>query len=223
MAPGHPSTPMSALACLALGAAAGLAVLLWTRRPRAVARRRSRTAAVERVLASIPGNHVLVTCPERHVASRILARVDRRLHCRHAADAVIVPVRLDLRDVPEERLFAAIGGAVLGLLGPRLGMPAVGPAPRDPGYDFHNMVRDLQRLTTALAQRCGPDSAVALFIDHAEYLDRYGSRTAQRLRSLLMRGFAERLVCVAGADRISREWSCHTSPWFNVFEEIQVQ
>ena len=214
---------MSPAASLALGAVVGLAVLLWIHRPRAMACRRARAAAVERALAAIPGNHVLLTGPPRREASRALAAIQDRLRARSADDRVVLPAALDLRDVADGRLFAALGEALLEALGAHLGVSPTGPAPSRREYDFHHLVRDLERLTTALARRHGRTAAIAVLLDHAELLDRHGTRTAQRLRSLLMKGFAEHLVCVAAADRISREWSCHTSPWFNVFEEIQVR
>jgi hypothetical protein len=61
-----------------------------------------------------------------------------------------------------------------------------------------------------------------LLIDEVDELNDYDPRVSQSLRSLFMKRFAENLAAVVAGVRIRKEWEKETSPWYNFFEEIEV-
>lgn len=62
-----------------------------------------------------------------------------------------------------------------------------------------------------------------LLIDEVDELNDYDPRVNQKLRSLFMKSFAESLVSVVSGVEIKKHWEREGSPWYNFFEEIEVQ
>ena len=63
---------------------------------------------------------------------------------------------------------------------------------------------------------------LVLLIDEVDELNDYDPRVNQRLRSLFMRAFADRLVSVVSGVSIKKQWEREGSPWYNFFQEIEV-
>jgi hypothetical protein len=74
----------------------------------------------------------------------------------------------------------------------------------------------------ALARNSREDVRLVLLVDGIDEVNRYDPRTAQRVRSLFMAGFSENLVMVATAVEIDKRWEQEGSPWYNFFEEIEL-
>jgi len=64
---------------------------------------------------------------------------------------------------------------------------------------------------------------IVLLIDEVDELNAYDPRINQRLRSLFMRNFSEKLVAVVSGVAIKKHWESEGSPWYNFFEEIPVE
>jgi hypothetical protein len=60
-------------------------------------------------------------------------------------------------------------------------------------------------------------------IDEVDELNEYDPRINQKLRSLFMKSFAENLAAVVSGVEIKKRWEKEGSPWYNFFEEIQVE
>ncbi len=54
-------------------------------------------------------------------------------------------------------------------------------------------------------------------------LNEYSEQTNQRLRSIFMKTFSQHLVAVMSGVGIKRAWKSEGSPWYNFFDEIELQ
>ena len=134
------------------------------------------------------------------------------------------PVMVDLQGTREEQFFATLMEDIIDELGGELGGIAVGAALRDgSSYGYREFVGDLRIVLEALEERSPKQIKLVLLIDEVDELNAYDPRINQRLRSLFMKSFAEKLVAVVSGVEIRKQWEKEGSPWYNFFEEIEVQ
>ena len=219
---------------LLLFVAAGLAVRRALRRRRLLRRRFNpfiagppvldpdlfvgRKALIDRVLATVPNNSLLLLGERRIGKTSMLHQLRARLPKLDHPRFCFVPVSVDLQGVAEEAFFASVAEAV----GEAVGDEQMSAARVADGYDSRELTRDLRRVLPTI--ECADDkrAKLVLLLDEIDELNGYSHRTNQRLRSLFMRGFADQLVAVAAGVGIAREWDHEGSPWYNFFEELEV-
>jgi hypothetical protein len=200
--------------------AAGLGVAVGETLRRAIERwRRARRLAVpvERALRSLPANHLLLTSQDHELATEALNRLERRLG-GSVDDAVWVPLRLDLASVDPEALADRLAIVLLGSGEPGRSSAGAGA----PSHVAAELARGLGRKVRERERLEGGPVQVVLLLDHAELIEGWPPRAAQQLRSLLSHPEAVRLACVAAGVGLARRWSEPSSPWFNLFDEIQL-
>jgi hypothetical protein len=180
-------------------------------------------------LKSVHTNSLLLHGERRIGKTSILHQLRHRLETLDDPEYRFHPVYVDLQGTPEERFFATLADQVFDTLGPLTGNgagqapePARAPALSCPGYDHHDLLRELHGLIAALQAASDRRVKVVLLIDEVDELNDYDPRVNQRLRSLFMKRFAESLAAVVAGVRIRREWEREASPWYNFFEEIEV-
>jgi hypothetical protein len=120
--------------------------------------------------------------------------------------------------VAEGSFFAAVAEAI----GESVGDERMSDAGAIDGYGSRELVRDLRRVLPTVECPDNRQAKLVLLMDEIDELNGYSHRTNQRLRSLFMRSFGDRLVAVAAGVGIAREWDHEGSPWYNFFEEIEV-
>ncbi len=177
-----------------------------------------RDALVDRVLATVPNNSLLLLGERRIGKTSILQQLRPKLAELDHSIFCFVPVSVDLQGVPEEAFFSTVAEAV----GEAIGDDRMTAARDSAEYDSRQLMRDLRRVLPTVECRDGRRAKVVLLLDEIDELNGYSHRTNQRLRSLFMRGFADQLVAVAAGVGIAREWDHEGSPWYNFFEEIEV-
>lgn len=177
-----------------------------------------RDALVDRVLATVPNNSLLLLGERRIGKTSTLQQLRVRLPELDHPRFCFVPVSVDLQGVPEEAFFATVAEAV----GESVGDEKMSAARVADGYDSRELMRDLRRMLPTVQCPDGRRAKVVLLLDEIDELNGYSHRTNQRLRSLFMRSFADQLVAVAAGVGIAREWDHEGSPWYNFFEEIEV-
>src|SRR5262249_31322332 len=96
------------------------------------------------------------------------------------------------------------------------------PAVDRPSYGHHDLVRELHSVIKTLKERSPKQVKLVLLIDEVDELNAYDPPVSQSLRSLFMKRFAENLAAVVAGVRIRKEWEKESSPWYNFFEEIEV-
>jgi hypothetical protein len=177
-----------------------------------------RQALVDRVLATVPNNSLLLLGERRIGKTSMLHQLRARLPKLDHPRFCFVPVSVDLQGVAEEAFFATLAEAV----GEAIGDERMSAARAADGYDSRELVRDLRRVLPTLECPDERQAKLVLLLDEIDELNGYSHRTNQRLRSLFMRGFADQLVAVAAGVGIAREWDHEGSPWYNFFEELEV-
>jgi hypothetical protein len=182
-----------------------------------------RERLIARVLSTIHNNSILLTGESGIGKTSILRELERRLRTIDDPAYLFFPVYIDLESIPEDRLFSTAGNAVLREVG-RLCPDSVGDdrANRGDDYDHRDLAGDLRRVVDALGATSPKMVRLVLLVDGIDEVNNYHQRTTQRLRGLFMASVAENLVMVASGSGISREWEREGSPWYNFFEEIEL-
>ncbi len=224
--------------CLAL---AGSGALAWRfLRRRALLRRRfnpyvagapildgeryyGRRKLLDYVLRRISNNSVMLYGERRIGKTSFQHQLKRCLGELDDPDHEFFPVFVDLQGIPQERFFATLATEVFHELGPRLGGLEPDPSLATGEYGYRTFVRDLQKTLAALQERNTKKVKLVLLIDEVDELNDYDPRVNQRLRSLFMRSFSDRLVAVVSGVTIKKQWEREGSPWYNFFQEVEVE
>lgn len=181
-----------------------------------------REPLIQRILQTVPNNSLLLHGERRIGKTTLLHQLQRRLEALDDPGCRFVPVYVDLQGVPEDKLFAALADPLAGLL-PE---PDRVPALARPAYSHHDLVRELHGWLPRLRERAGRPVQLVLLIDEVDELNSYPPRVSQSLRSLFMKRFAQdvtAMTAIVAGVRIRREWEQEGSPWYNFFEEIEVE
>lgn len=180
-----------------------------------------RDQLVDRVLQTIHSNSLLLHGERRIGKTSLQHHLRRRLLELEDPQYRFFPAYIDLQGTPEERFFSTICEDVFQELEPWLtGLePGLSPPAE---YGYRDLVKDLRAVLERLATHTRRKVKLVLLIDEVDELNAYGPRTSQKLRSLFMKSFAESLVAVVSGVSIRREWDRAGSPWYNFFEEIEV-
>lgn len=183
-----------------------------------------RDQLIDRILQTIHNNSLLLYGERRIGKTSIQHHLRRRLQELEDPSYRFFPVYVDLQGTPEERFFATIAEDVFhqledhlqGLEVPSFDAPAS-------AYSYRDLVRDLRRVLNQLQAASSKRVKLVLLMDEVDELNEYDPRVNQRLRSLFMKSFAESLVAVVSGVEIKKHWERVGSPWYNFFEEIEVE
>ena len=98
----------------------------------------------------------------------------------------------------------------------------------DADYSDREFSRDLRDLITylqAYSDKRYPSKRlrIILMLDEMDVMSGYSRIVQQRLRRIFMRDFAATLGAVVAGIQISKDWDRIESPWFNLFNEIELQ
>jgi tetratricopeptide (TPR) repeat protein len=180
-----------------------------------------REPLLQRILQTVHNNSLLLYGERRIGKTSLLHQVQRRLEALDDPAYDFHPVYVDLQGTPEERFFATLADQIFETLPVSASgrEPALG---RAGGYSHHDLVRELHGLLKTLRERSPKQVKLVLLIDEVDELNDYDPRVSQSLRSLFMKRFAENLAAVVAGVRIRKEWEKEGSPWYNFFEEIEV-
>jgi hypothetical protein len=182
-----------------------------------------REALIDRILQTVHNNSLLLYGERRIGKTTLQHQLKRRLEALDDPDYDFYPVYSDLQGTPQERFFATLADDVFHQLAPVLDGLEPAQSPDSSDYGYRDLVRDLRSALEVLRQRSSKRVKLVLLIDEVDELNDYDPRVNQRLRSLFMKSFAESLVAVVSGVEIKRQWEREGSPWYNFFEEIEVQ
>ena len=181
-----------------------------------------RDALVDRILQTIHNNSLLIYGERRIGKTSIQHQLKKRLNDLDDPVYDFYPVYVDLQGTPEQQFFRTIAEDVFEQLEPILGglCPVRGIAE---DYSYRDLIGDIRTVLKSLQARSEKQVRLVLLIDEVDELNDYDPRINQRLRSLFMKNFAENLVAVVSGVEIKKQWEREGSPWYNFFEEIEVE
>ena len=181
-----------------------------------------RRELVDRILQTIHNNSLLIYGERRIGKTSIQHQIKKRLLTLDDPVYQFYPVYVDLQGTAETRFFHTIAEDIFQELGPELGdLKMASDTPEN--YSYRNFVADVRAVLKKLAQRTSKKVRLVLLIDEVDELNDYDPRINQKLRSLFMKSFAENLAAVVSGVEIKKRWEKEGSPWYNFFEEIQVE
>lgn len=181
-----------------------------------------RHALVDRILQTIHNNSLLIYGERRIGKTSIQHQLKKRL--RELDDPIYEfhPVFVDLQGTPETRFFQTLADDIFQDLAPVLN--GLTPGKDISGdYSYRDFIRDVHAVLKTLKNRTPKKVKLVLLIDEVDELNDYDPRINQKLRSLFMKSFAENLAAVVSGVEIKKQWEREGSPWYNFFEEIQVE
>ena len=178
-----------------------------------------RELVTQRVLSTIHRNSLLIRGSTESGRTAILMQLRHKLAAANQPEAVFYPVYVDLRDVPEPELFFRVSEAVHDQLNYARSERGNG---KDHPYSHRDLAADFRRIVVSLRSHSRSEARLVLLVDGIDRLNTCNPRTTQRVRSLFMAGLAENLVMVATAEAIDRHWEQESSPWYNFFEELEI-
>ena len=182
-----------------------------------------REQLLDHVLRRVYNNSVLLYGERRIGKTSFQHQLKKCLTTLDDPDHVFYPVFIDLQGTPEDKFFATLATEIFDELQPRLGGLEPHPSLDEDGYGYREFVKDLHGVVKALKNGSTKRIKLALLIDEVDELNDYDPRVNQKLRSLFMRTFADSLVSVVSGVAIKKQWEREGSPWYNFFQEIELQ
>ncbi len=182
-----------------------------------------RTRLIDRILQTIHNNSLLLYGERRIGKTSIQHHLKKRLQALQDPEYDFYPVYIDLQGTPEELFFKTLGEDIYHELGPVIGELEPPSAADGSDYSYRDFVRDIHKVLKKLKEKSSKSVKLVLLIDEVDELNDYDPRVNQKLRSLFMKSFAENLVSVVSGVEIKKQWEREGSPWYNFFEEIEVQ
>lgn len=192
---------------------------------------------LQRIVDTLHNNSIMIHGERRIGKTTLLYQLANALREVDDPDYCFVPIYVDVEGTTETEFFhylieeIAMGVLLLDGLG-----HAVGDAVNQlrfhlvDGQDYtdRDFNFDLRRLTAALqewidAAMPGHRLRLILLLDEMDVMSGYNHLTQQQLRRIFMRDFASSLGAVVAGIQISKEWDRVESPWYNLFNEIEIQ
>ena len=182
-----------------------------------------REQLLDYVLRRVHNNSILLFGERRIGKTSFQHQLKQCLTTLDDPDHVFYPVFIDLQGTPEDKFFATLAIEIFDELQPRLDGLEPHPSLDADGYGYREFVKDLHGVVKALKKGATKRVKLVLLIDEVDELNDYDPRVNQKLRSLFMRTFADSLVSVVSGVAIKKHWEREGSPWYNFFQEIEVQ
>jgi|GEM_PF-568242 len=196
-----------------------------------------RQGLLQRIVDTLHNNSIMIHGERRIGKTTMLYQLSNTLDDVSDPEFWFVPIYIDLEGTPAEMFFHLLIEEIVNkaltldgadtLLVPVFDMLSYHDIPGE-AYTDRRFTRDLRSVIQAL-QKYGavkhPNRIlrVILLMDEMDVLSQYDHLIQQQLRRIFMRDFAATLGAVVAGIQISREWDRVESPWFNLFNEIEIE
>lgn len=192
---------------------------------------------VQQIVDTLHNNSIMIHGERRIGKTTLLYQLVKVLTEVKDPEYWFVPVYIDLEGTPQEEFFHfLIEEITRGLtdlpgyeeqLQPTIeqldyhDIPSAKYRDRDFSYDIRSVINALQ----AYGEEYQPGKRlrIILLLDEMDVMSSYDHVVQQQLRRIFMRDFSSTLGAVVAGIQISKEWDRVESPWFNLFNEIEVQ
>jgi hypothetical protein len=181
-----------------------------------------REKLVNNILNTVHSNSIMLYGPRRIGKTSLQYEIKRSLEAGRDPEFDFLPVMIDLQGTSEERFFAALMTEILDASRGRFLKDPPQVEGLDESYGARAFSRDLRRLLERLQSMSRKKLKLVLLLDEVDELNNYSEKTNQKLRSVFMKTFAEKVVAIMSGTGIKKEWESEGSPWYNFFDEIEV-
>lgn len=182
-----------------------------------------RDEQLKRILTILHRNSVMIHGERRIGKTSLLFQLADRLREANDPDCTFVPVLVDLEGTAESEFFHRLMEAIVETL------PATDRAkldlaftPTSVEYTARDMRRDLRLIIAYWQEQTTTTVRLILLLDEVDVMNDYDQLTQQQLRRIFMEQFAQNLGAVVAGVRISKAWDRLESPWYNLFNEIEL-
>ena len=178
---------------------------------------------LKRILTVLHRNSVMIHGERRIGKTSLLFQLADRLREASDPDCVFVPVLVDLEGTPETEFFHRLMEAIVEVLpADERAKLELAYRPSATEYTARDMRRDLRLIIAHLQEQATKTVRLILLLDEVDVMNDYDQLTQQQLRRIFMEQFAQNLGAVVAGVRISKAWDRLESPWYNLFNEIEL-
>ncbi len=192
---------------------------------------------LQRIIDTLHNNSIMIHGERRIGKTTLLYQLASRLRDVDDKDYWFLPLYIDLEGTAEDDFFHFLMEEIIS---GALTLPDANEEIRpnlseflyyrafDAQYtdrEFSRDLRDLISLMQTYAQKRYPHKQIRiiLLLDEMDVMSDYSRLAQQRLRRIFMRDFAATLGAVVAGIQISKDWDRIESPWYNLFNEIELQ
>lgn len=192
---------------------------------------------LQRIVDTLHNNSIMIHGERRIGKTTLLYQLAARLREIDDQHYWFVPLYIDLEGTAEESFFHFLMEEMLtGVLAlpdaneeirPNVSTLLYYRTP-DTEYSDREFSRDLRNLIDTLQNYAAKryplkQLRIILMLDEMDVMSNYSRIVQQQLRRIFMRDFAATLGAVVAGIQISKDWDRIESPWYNLFNEIELQ
>jgi len=183
-----------------------------------------RSDILGKILNTLHENSIMIHGERRIGKTSLLHQLAGELQRDNDPEYLFVPVYVDLEGTRQELLFYALMDEIRREASRYLSEMNALHFDSMTGADYHDreFSRDLSQLLKELAATTKKKVRLILLLDEMDVMNDYDHVVQQQLRRIFMRTFAGNLGAVVAGIEISKEWDRVESPWFNLFNEIEL-
>ncbi len=196
-----------------------------------------RREMLQKIVDTLHNNSIMIHGERRIGKTTLLYQLNNHLWGLEDDEYWFVPLYVDLEGTEEHTFFHFLMEEILHTASSLSGLtPATKNALQDllyyrPGHEEYTdreFIRDLRDVIKALQHygeelHPGKHLRLILLMDEMDVFNAFDHLIQQRLRRIFMRDFAATLGAVIAGIRISKEWGRIESPWYNLFNEIELE
>jgi ligand-binding sensor domain-containing protein len=191
---------------------------------------------LQRIIDTLHNNSIMIHGERRIGKTTLLYQLAVRLREVDDAEFWFIPLYIDLEGTAEESFFHFLMEEILSgaqtLPNARESIqPALqellyytGPADNYTDREFSRDLRDVIHILQGYGEENHPNKhlRMILLLDEMDVMSSYNRIVQQRLRRIFMREFSATLGAVVAGIQISKDWDRVESPWYNLFNEIEL-
>ncbi len=181
---------------------------------------------LRRILQILHSNSIMIHGERRIGKTTMLHQIANQLQEIHDPEYRYIPIYIDLEGTPQEIFFHTLMGEIIAETQPYLSERPHLQFDELPSEEYgdREFTTDLRKLLAALSQEEDPrDVRLILLMDEMDIMNNYEPLIQQQLRRIFMQTFTRNLGAVVAGIQISKEWDRIESPWYNLFNEVQLR
>ena len=196
-----------------------------------------REELLQRILDTLHSNSIMIHGERRIGKTTLLYQLAARLRETDDPDYWFLPAYVDLEGTEQEDFFHLLMEEIVSALRSLSDMTADQKAvmglldyvdTRSDDYTDRDFSRDLRTILEVLDEygqtmKDGRSLRLILLMDEMDVMSHYDQVVQQRLRRIFMRDFSSSLGAVVAGIQISKAWDRVESPWYNLFNEIELE